>query len=96
MAVDQYVGHKSLTGHRELTHLRKSRRRKESFYKKNKVYNELSKSQFFKANCSYLRFRLTIQRTEKKKSRYRKENWSGGLHSQDPLGTHAQADGPLP
>lgn len=34
MVVDQYAGHKSLTGHRELTHLRKSRRRKESFYKK--------------------------------------------------------------
>lgn len=49
MAVDQYAGHKSLTGHWELTHLRKSKR-KESFYKKNKVYNELSKPQFFKAN----------------------------------------------
>lgn len=34
MAVDQYAGHKSLTGHWKLTHLRKSRRRKESFYKK--------------------------------------------------------------
>lgn len=33
MAVDQYAGHKSLTGHWELTHLRKSKR-KESFYKK--------------------------------------------------------------
>lgn len=50
MAVDQYAGHKSLTGHRELTHLRKSKE-KNLFIKKNKVYNALSKPQFFKANC---------------------------------------------
>lgn len=51
MAVDQYAGHKSLTGHWELTHLRKSRR-KESFYKKIRFTMNFQNHNFSKQTAS--------------------------------------------